>query len=61
MRVSIQTTVGDFSKKSLSLILLGSTSPLKFSLAEASVNWKFVTDAPDILLSLYPGFVFHAC
>ena len=35
----------------------------KFSLAQASVKWKFVTDAPDIFgLFLAPSrFCFHAC
>ena len=35
----------------------------KFSLAQASVKWKFVTDAPDIFgLFLAPSrFCFHDC
>ena len=35
----------------------------KFSLAQASVKWKFVTDAPDVFgLFLSPSrFCFHAC
>ena len=35
----------------------------KFSLAQASVKWKFVIDAPDIFeLFLSPSrFCFHSC
>ena len=35
----------------------------KFSLAQASVKWKFVTDVPDIFgLFLSPSrFCFHTC
>ena len=51
--VNITLTVGP--KKSL--------KTGKFSLAQASVKWKFVTDVPDIfgLFLSSSRFCFHAC
>ena len=68
--VSVKTRIIKYCRRFLKKIdISGSIGPNKslktgkFSLAQASVKWKFVTDAPDIFgLFLSPSrFCFHAC
>ena len=61
-----ESWVGNFGKKidiSSSLEPNKSLNTGKFSLAQASVKWKFVIDAPDMFgLFLSPSrFCFHMC
>ena len=67
---SVNTRIVKYCRRFLRKIdISGSIGPNKslktgkFSLAQASVKWKFVTDAPDIFgLFLSPSrFCFHAC
>ena len=67
---SVNTRIVKYCRRFLRKIdISGSIGPNKslktgkFSLAQASVKWKFVTDAPDVFgLFLSPSrFCFHAC
>ena len=67
---SVNTRIVKYCRRFLRKIdISGSIGPNKslktgkFSLAQASVKWKFVTNAPDIFgLFLSPSrFRFHAC